>query len=78
MKGLGRVYNILGNYPKALENLQASLEVAEKSGQKKEEAECLIFLGQLSFKWGKHGQATDLFEQSLNIAKRSGDKSGET
>ncbi len=71
------MYNVLGNYPKALENLQASLEIAKKSGKKKEEAESLTCLGQSFFKWGKHEKATDLFEQALTIAKKSGDKAGE-
>jgi tetratricopeptide (TPR) repeat protein len=72
------VYNILGNYPKALENLRGSVEVAKKSGKNKEEAESLTYLGQSFFKWGKHTQATDLYEQALTIARKTGDKSGET
>ncbi len=69
---LGNVYQSLGQYQKAIDDHQKSLEIAEKIGDRGSKARSLGNLGLAYQSLGQYQKAIDLYEKSLVITRDIG------
>jgi len=66
---IGNCYKHLGNYPKALELLNAALQLKRQLHDPSEEGKTLSHLGLLYWDQGEYPQAITAFNQSIAIAR---------
>ncbi|WP_024968702.1 CHAT domain-containing protein, partial [Microcystis aeruginosa] len=74
LNNLGVDYHLLGQYQKAINYHQQSLEIAEKIGDLKVQADSLGNLGNVYQSLGQYQKAIDDHQKSLDIAKKIGDQ----
>ena len=77
MTGLGVVYKGWGQYAKAVEYYEKSLEIARKIGDVNGEGMTLMGLGNVYEGWGQYAKALECYEKSLEISREIGDVKGE-
>ena len=75
--GLGNAYNSQGDYPRAIDYYQQSLEIQQQIGDRSGEANTLMGLGVAYGSQGEYQRAIDYHQQSLEIQQQIGDRSGE-
>ncbi|MEO0015203.1 MAG: hypothetical protein RLZZ535_3592, partial [Cyanobacteriota bacterium] len=75
--GLGIAYRSLGDYQKAIDYYQQSLEIATEIGKRNAIGSCLGNLGNAYDSLGDYQRAIDYLQQSLEIAQEIGDRHGE-
>src|SRR5579862_1632053 len=66
---MGNCYKKLGNYPKALELLNAALQIKREIHDRPEEGKTLSHLGLVYWEQGDYAKAIDVFDQSIAIAR---------
>ncbi|MDE5080310.1 MAG: tetratricopeptide repeat protein, partial [Trichodesmium sp. St18_bin1] len=74
---LGNVYYSQGEYDKAMEYYQQSLQIAREIGNRSGEGNALGNLGNVYNSQGKYDKAMEYYQQHLQIARGIGDRSGE-
>lgn len=74
---LGIAYDSLGQYKRAIEYQNKSLEIRKKIGDPKEEASCWRNLGNAYTSLRDYGQAIKYQQESYAITQRIGDRHGE-
>ena len=74
---LGNVYQDWGQYAKAVEYYEKSLQIFKKIGNVKGEGQSLGNLGNVYRGWGQYPKAVEYYEKSLQIFKKVGDVKGE-
>ena len=77
LNNMGVVYNMWGQYAKALEYYEKSLAVRRKAGDLRGEAINLNNMGLVSDSLGQYANALEYYERSLSIAKKIGDEQQE-
>ncbi|NET17229.1 MAG: tetratricopeptide repeat protein, partial [Okeania sp. SIO1H6] len=77
LNGLGIAYYFLGEYHKAIEYFQQSLQIAREIGDLLTEGKALGNLGNVYDSLGEYHKAIEYHQQSLQIAREIGDRSGE-
>ncbi|MEH2352734.1 tetratricopeptide repeat protein, partial [Nostoc sp.] len=77
LNNLGNVYNYQGQYERAIEFLQQSLEIAKKIDDRNIESSSLMNLGIAYDSQGQYQRAIDFYQQSLEIAREIGDRNSE-
>ena len=77
LNNLGNVYNYQGQYERAIEFLQQSLEIAKKIDDRNIESSSLMNLGIAYDSQGEYQRAIDFYQQSLEIAREIGDRNSE-
>ena len=70
---MGLVFKGWGQYPKAAEYYEKSLEIARKVEDLEGEGRSLNNLGNLYNVWGQYSKAVDYYERSLEIFRKLGD-----
>ena len=73
---LGNAYNSLGEYPRAIDYHQQSLDIKQAIGDRSGVAISLNNLGNAYYSLGEYPQAIDYYQQSLEITQAIGDRSG--
>jgi CHAT domain-containing protein/tetratricopeptide (TPR) repeat protein len=74
---LGLAYNFLGQYQKAIEFHQQSLEISRQIGDRQGEAASLNNLGTAYQSLGQFHRAIEFHQQSLEISRKIGNSQGE-
>ncbi len=74
---LGGLYRSLGQYPRAIEFYQESLETMRNIGDYNGEAKVLGNLGTAYRSLGQYPQAIEFYQQSLGMMRNIGDRNGE-
>ncbi|BAY32731.1 hypothetical protein NIES2107_46210 [Nostoc carneum NIES-2107] len=74
---LGNAYNFLGQYPRAIEFYQQSMDIAREIGDHNTQGKCLKGLGYAYDSLGQYQRAIELLQQSLDISREIGDHNGE-
>jgi tetratricopeptide (TPR) repeat protein len=74
---LGRVYDLLGFKPKALEYYNQALPIYRAVGDRAGEATTLNNIGRVYDALGEKQQALDYYQQALPLRKAVGDRAGE-
>ncbi len=74
---LGDAYLSLGEYQRAIDFYQQSLEIFREIGDRNGEANCLIGLGNAYGSLGEYQRAIEFHQQSLDISREIGDHNGE-
>ncbi|MEI1376940.1 tetratricopeptide repeat protein, partial [Nostoc sp.] len=74
---LGNTYNSLGQYQRAIEFLQQSLEIKREIGDRDGEGVSLGNLGNAYNLLGQYQRAIEFYQQSLEIKREIGDRNGE-
>ena len=74
LTNLGLAYNALGEYHRAIEFYQKSLEIQRTIGDRKGEANSLGNLGKSYYFLRQYQQAIDFYQQSLEIQRAIGDR----
>ena len=74
---LGLAYYSLGEYDRAIEFHQQSLNINQEIGNRQGEAQSLGNLGITYSSLGEYGRAIDFFQQTLNMTREIGDRQGE-
>ncbi|MEC4982658.1 MAG: tetratricopeptide repeat protein, partial [Oscillatoria sp. PMC 1076.18] len=77
LTSLGNAYNSLGEYRRAIEFQQQSLEIFRAIGDRRGEANSLGNLGNAYDSLGEYQRAIDFYQQSLEIFRAIGDRGGE-
>ncbi|WP_375467948.1 tetratricopeptide repeat protein [uncultured Nostoc sp.] len=77
LNSVGNACHNLGQYYKAIEFQQQSLEIARKIGDHNCEGSSLINLGNTYNSLGEYQQSIDCYQKSLQIFKETGDRNGE-
>ena len=77
LNNLGNTYQSLGNYRRAIECHQQSLEIRQEIGDRFAVGISLNNLGNVYYSQGDYSSAIDYYQQSLAIAREIGDRSGE-
>ena len=77
LDNLGSVYVSLGEYGRAIDFLQQSLDIDRAIGNRQGEAISLGNLGNAYVALGEYGRAIDFYQQSLNIDRAIGNRQGE-
>ncbi|MDZ8225908.1 tetratricopeptide repeat protein [Nostoc sp. ChiVER01] len=77
LTSLGNAYNSLGQYQRAIEFLQESLEIKREIGDRDGEGVSLGNLGNAYNFLGQYQRAIDFYQQSLEIKREIGDRNGE-
>ena len=73
-----RVYLIMSNAYRAINDITNAIKCARESGEKLEEGKLYCNLGNMYFRQSKYAEARQLYEKSLAISKEIGDRNGET
>jgi tetratricopeptide (TPR) repeat protein len=74
---LGIAYDLLGQYPQAIEYHHQQLAIAREIGDRRGEANSLGNLGLAYYSLGQYQQAIEYHQQSLAIKREIGDRRGE-
>ncbi|MEH2227551.1 tetratricopeptide repeat protein [Nostoc sp.] len=74
LTSLGNAYNSLGQYQRAIEFHQQSLEISREIGDRNTQGRSLANLGNAYNSLGQYQRAIEFFQQSLEIAKEIGDR----
>ncbi|MGD1698310.1 tetratricopeptide repeat protein, partial [Dapis sp. BLCC M229] len=74
---LGIAYSFLGEYHKAIEYFQQSLQIAREIGDLSTEGKALGNLGNVYDSLGEYHKAIEYHQQDLQIAREIGNRSGE-
>ncbi|WP_414530450.1 tetratricopeptide repeat protein, partial [Nodularia chucula] len=74
---LGNAYNDLGQYQRAIEFHQQSLEISREIGDRSGEGISLGSLGNAYLSLGEYQRAINFHQQSLEISREIGDRRGE-
>ncbi|MBD2210222.1 tetratricopeptide repeat protein [Nostoc linckia FACHB-104] len=74
---LGIAYDSLGQYQRAIEFYQQSLDISREIGDRNGEANSLIGLGNTYNSLGQYQRAIEFLQQSLDIKREIGDRNGE-
>jgi tetratricopeptide (TPR) repeat protein len=74
LNNIGVVYNMWGQYAKALEYYEKSLAVRRKAGDLRGEAINLNNMGLISDSSGQYANALEYYERSLSITRKIGDE----
>jgi len=74
---LGFCYDSLGDYPKAIEHYQQSLDIAREIGDRGGEGNSLGNLGGCYYSLGDYPKAIEHHQQSLDISREIGDRDGQ-
>ncbi|MBD2215372.1 tetratricopeptide repeat protein [Nostoc linckia FACHB-104] len=77
LTSLGNAYFSLGQYQRAIEFFQQSLNIFREIGDRKGENGCLIGLGNAYNFLGQYQRAIEFHQQSLDISREIGDRKGE-
>uniref|UniRef100_UPI0039C67083 tetratricopeptide repeat protein n=1 Tax=unclassified Anabaena TaxID=2619674 RepID=UPI0039C67083 len=77
LTSLGNAYNYLGQYPRAIEFFQQSLDIKRDIGDRNGEGISLNNLGSAYNSLGQYPRAIEFFQQSLDIKRDIGDRNGE-
>ena len=77
LAGLGDAYNSLGQYQRAIDFYQQSLEIKREIGDRHGEADSLIGLGNTYHCLGQYQRAIDFYQPALEIKREIGDLHGE-
>lgn len=72
----GRFYRRLGDYRRAWELLEESLVIFRSSGEKREEAVSLLWLGNVAESRGEYERAEEEYGKSLHIFRVMGERGG--
>ena len=72
-----RVYLIMSNAYRAINDNTNAIKYARESGEKLEEGKLYRNLGNMYFRQSKYAEARELYEKSLAISKEIGDRNGE-
>ncbi|NJR71606.1 MAG: tetratricopeptide repeat protein, partial [Synechococcales cyanobacterium CRU_2_2] len=75
---LGNAYDSLGEYERAIDFQQQSLEIAREIGDLEEEMRCLAMLGSTYHSSNQHPKAIESYEQSLAISQQIGNREHES
>ncbi len=67
---IGNCYKHLGDYPRAVENLQKALTIKREVGDRLEEGKTLSHLGLLYWEMGDYPKSIELHNRSLEIARQ--------
>ncbi|WP_223278060.1 tetratricopeptide repeat protein [Nostoc sp. 'Peltigera membranacea cyanobiont' 232] len=78
LTSLGNAYFSLGEYPRAIEFFQQSLDISREIGDRNTESKSLMNLGLAYFSLEKYQRAIELFQQSLDISREIGDRNTES
>ena len=70
---MGSAYRQLGEYQRAIDFHQQSLEIQREVGDRQGEAACLGNLGSVYRQLGEYQRAIDFHQQSLEIQREIGD-----
>ncbi|BAY68043.1 tetratricopeptide repeat protein [Anabaena sp. FACHB-709] len=76
LTALGNAYRYLGEYQRAIELFQQSLEIFRDIGDRNGVSNSLIGLGNTYNSVGEYQRAIELFQQSLEISRDIGDRNG--
>ena len=77
LSSLGNAYYFLGEYQKAIEFHQQSLEITREIGDRRGEASSYMGLGNVYLSLGEYPKAIEFHQQSLAIDREIGDRGGE-
>ncbi|NET90846.1 MAG: tetratricopeptide repeat protein [Kamptonema sp. SIO1D9] len=77
LTSLGNAYDSLGEYQRAIEFHQQSLEIFREIGDRSGEANSVNNLGNAYYSLGEYQRAIEFHQQSLEIFREIGDRSGE-
>jgi len=77
LNNLGRVYDAVGQKPKAVDYYEQALQVAREVGDRAGEGTTLNNLGGVYDDLGQKAKAVDYYEQALVIRREVGDRAGE-
>jgi len=77
-KTLGHKFYSLGEYTKAIEYLEKTLEISKENGDQEEEATNYRNLAIVFYLLGKNAKADEYVKKALTIRKEIGDRKGET
>jgi tetratricopeptide (TPR) repeat protein len=77
LAGIGGAYNALGNFCKAMDYLDQSLDISKHLGDRRREGIALSQLGTSYRSLGDSSTAIDYYQQSFTIAKEIGDRVNE-
>ncbi|MHC5729836.1 MAG: tetratricopeptide repeat protein, partial [Nostoc sp.] len=77
LTSLGNAYYSLGQYQRAIEFYQQSLEISREIGDRNGEGNSLIGLGNAYKSLGEYQRAIEFHQQSLEISREIGDIRGE-
>ena len=70
---LGAVYDELGQYPLALDNLDSALLLAQQVGDSRQEAQVLGYLGTVNVRLGNPDLAAGQYQRAIDVALAQGD-----
>ena len=77
LNNLGLVYYSLGQYSRAIDFYQQSLDIDQENGFQQSEANSLDNLGSAYYSLGQYSRAIDFYQQSLDIDQELEDRQGE-
>ncbi len=77
VNNLGKVYEKLGQIPKALECFQEAVSLYQRMHLEKYEAFTLVNIGDIYSESSQSAKALEHFQQALILCQRIGDKDGE-
>jgi tetratricopeptide (TPR) repeat protein len=77
LNSLGNAYDSLGQYQRAIDFYQQSIEIMREISDRNGEANSLGNLGNAYDSLGQYQRAIDFHQQSLEIAREIGDRNGE-
>ncbi len=75
---IGEVYNILGQYPAALDAHEKHLTIARQIQDRRGEGQALGNKGEVLYNQGKYPDALEFHQQHLTIARETKDRLGES
>ncbi|NQE38609.1 hypothetical protein E5S67_06394 [Microcoleus sp. IPMA8] len=74
---MGSAYLFLGQFHRAIEFHQQSLEISREIGDRQGEANSLNGFGNAYYSVGEYQRAIEFYQQSLEISREIGDRDGE-
>jgi tetratricopeptide (TPR) repeat protein len=74
---VGNAYLYQGQYPRAIEFFQQSLDISTEIGDRNSEGKSLANLGNAYLSQGEYPRAIEFCQQSLEISREIGDRKGE-
>ncbi|MDJ0502983.1 MAG: tetratricopeptide repeat protein [Nostocales cyanobacterium LE14-WE4] len=74
---IGNIYADLGDYAKAIQSFEQSLDIANKYGDQKQRQQIIINFGKVYAAIGDYIKAFEYLQQSLKLAREIGDRQGE-